>query len=81
MKRKTKLVCGTGEGSLITFNSGDYSMFNDEFPCVDKGAAVNRLVPVTENIVISALDNGKIRYILYILIFDIFIFTYDLFII
>ncbi|KAL5235957.1 hypothetical protein ACI65C_003367 [Semiaphis heraclei] len=61
MKRKTKVVCGTGEGSLITFNTGDFSMFNDEFPCVDKGAAVNRLVPVTENIVISALDNGKIR--------------------
>ncbi|CAH1725211.1 unnamed protein product [Aphis gossypii] len=61
MKRKTKVVCGTGEGSLITFNAGDYSAFNDEFPCVDKGAAVNRLVPVTENIVISALDNGKIR--------------------
>jgi len=65
MKRKTKVVCGTGEGSLITFNAGDYSMFNDEFPCVDKGAAVNRLVPVTENIVISALDNGKIRYDVY----------------
>ncbi|XP_050546421.1 WD repeat-containing protein 55 homolog isoform X2 [Daktulosphaira vitifoliae] len=61
MKRKTKIVCGTGEGSLITFNTGDYSMFNDEFPCVDKGAAVNKLLPVTENIVISALDNGKIR--------------------
>lgn len=61
MKRKTKLVCGTGEGSLITFNTGDYSLYNDEFPCVDKGAAVNKLVPVTENIVISALDNGKIR--------------------
>ncbi|VVC32314.1 Hypothetical protein CINCED_3A025719 [Cinara cedri] len=61
MKQKTKLVCGTGVGSLITFNAGDYNMFNDEFPCVDKNAAVNRLVPVTENIVISALDNGKIR--------------------
>ncbi|XP_060836104.1 WD repeat-containing protein 55 homolog isoform X2 [Rhopalosiphum padi] len=61
MKRKTKVVCGTGEGSLITFNTGDFSVFNDEFPCVDKGAAVNRLVPVTENIIISALDNGKIR--------------------
>lgn len=62
MKQKTKLVCGTGVGSLIAFNTGDYNMFNDEFPCVDKNAAVNRLVPVTENIVISALDNGKIRY-------------------
>jgi WD40 repeat protein len=61
MKRKTKVVCGTGEGSLITFNTGDYSVYNDEFPCVDKGAAINRLVPVTENIIISALDNGKIR--------------------
>lgn len=62
MKRKTKVVCGTGAGSLITFNAGDYNLYNDEFPCVDKGAAVNRLVPVTENIVISGLDNGKIRY-------------------
>lgn len=44
-------------------------MFNDEFPCVDKGAAVNRLVPVTENILISALDNGKIRYDKYIFFF------------
>lgn len=70
MKRKTKVVCGTGEGSLITFNTGDFSMFNDEFPCVDKGAAVNRLVPVTENIVISALDNGKIRYDKYIFCFS-----------
>lgn len=69
MKRKTKVVCGTGEGSLITFNTGDYSMFNDEFPCVDKGAVVNKLVPVTENILISALDNGKIRYISLITIF------------
>ncbi|XP_050433684.1 WD repeat-containing protein 55 homolog [Adelges cooleyi] len=61
MKRKTKVVCGTGEGSLITFNAGDYAVYNDEFPCVDKGAVVNKLVPVTENIVLSALDNGKIR--------------------
>lgn len=61
MKRKTKLICGTGEGSLITFNTGDCSMYNDEFPCIDKGTSVNQLVPVTENIVISALDNGKIR--------------------
>lgn len=72
MKRKTKVVCGTGEGSLITFNTGDYSMFNDEFPCVDKGAVVNKLVPVTENILISALDNGKIRYISLITIFFIY---------
>lgn len=73
MKRKTKLVCGTGEGSLITFNTGDYRAFNDEFPCVDKGAAANRLVPVTENIVISALDNGKIRYALQFIVLFIYI--------
>lgn len=70
MKRKTKLVCGSGEGSFITFNTGNYSAFNDEFPCVDKGAAINKLVPVTENIVLSALDNGKIRY--YILSYTCF---------
>ncbi|CAH1733012.1 WD repeat-containing protein 55 homolog [Aphis gossypii] len=61
MKQKTKVVCGTGVGSLITFNTGDFNAFHEEFPCFDKDAAVTRLVPLTENIIINALDNGNIR--------------------
>ncbi|KAE9543907.1 hypothetical protein AGLY_001885 [Aphis glycines] len=61
MKQKTKVVCGTGVGSLITFNTTDFSVFNEEFPCFNKDAAVTKLVPLTDNVVISALDNGNIR--------------------
>jgi len=69
MKQKTKVVCGTGVGSLITFNTGDFNTFNEEFPCYDKDAAVTRLVPLTENIIINALDNGNIRYDKYTFVF------------
>jgi len=62
MKQKTKVVCGTGIGSLITFNIEDFNAFNEEFPCFDKDTAVTGLVPLTENIVINALDNGSIGY-------------------
>jgi len=62
MKQKTKVVCGTGVGSLITFNTTDFSVFNEEFPCFNKDAAVTKLVPLTDNIVINAFDNGNIEY-------------------
>jgi len=60
MKRKSKLVCGTSNGSLITFKNGDFNNYDQNLQCFDQNVIVNKLVPLTEDIVMSVLNNGKI---------------------
>lgn len=59
----TKLAVGTSVGSLLLYSWGQFDSWNDEFPGLDKTKhAINCMIPITENIVITGLDNGYIRY-------------------
>lgn len=58
----TKLAVGTTSGSLLLYSWGQFSSWNDEFPGLDeKKHAINCMIPVTENIVVTGLDDGLLR--------------------
>ncbi|XP_065202910.1 WD repeat-containing protein 55 homolog isoform X2 [Planococcus citri] len=58
----TKLAVGTTTGALLMYSWGEFSSWNDEFPGVDdKKHAINCMIPVTENIVVTGMDDGLLR--------------------
>lgn len=58
-RSETKLVSGSSKGKLFLFNWEEFGLHSDTF-VVSKNA-INALVPITENIVITAGDDGNLR--------------------
>jgi WD40 repeat protein len=61
MRSETKLLVGSSKGLLYLFNWGQFGYHSDEFPGVK--CAINCLLPVTENIVVCAGEDGILRAI------------------
>ena len=59
MRSETKLLVGSSQGMLYLFNWGQFGYHSDEFPGVK--CAINCLLPVTENIVVCAGEDGVLR--------------------
>lgn len=58
-RSETKLVSGSSKGKLFLFNWNEFGLHSDVF-AVSK-TAINGLVPITENIVVTACDDGNLR--------------------
>nr|CAH7729861.1 unnamed protein product [Callosobruchus chinensis] len=58
-RSETKLVAGSSKGKLYLYNWGEFGLHSDAFP--GPKTAINALVPVTENIVITACEDGNLR--------------------
>jgi len=54
-----KLVAGCGDGRLYMFNWGEFGLHSADFP--GHPDAINHLVAVTENVLITACEDGTIR--------------------
>lgn len=61
MRSETKLLVGSSQGMLYLFNWGQFGYHVDEFPGLKY--AINCLLPVTENIVVCAGEDGVLRAI------------------
>lgn len=59
MRSETKLLVGSSNGTLYLFNWGEFGYHSDEFPGIKHG--INCLLPVTENIVVCACEDGILR--------------------
>ncbi|XP_072745941.1 WD repeat-containing protein 55 homolog [Anoplolepis gracilipes] len=59
-KSESKLLLATSKGKMYVYNWGEFGLHSDEFPNVTK-AAINCMIPITENIVITGAENGIIR--------------------
>ena len=57
--RDSKLVVGSGDGKLYLFNWREFGLHSDQFP--GHPDAINSLLAVTDNIVITACEDGAIR--------------------
>ncbi|CAH1117488.1 unnamed protein product [Phaedon cochleariae] len=55
----TKLVSGSSTGKLYMYNWEEFGLHSDAFP--GPKTAVNALVPITENIVVIACEDGNLR--------------------
>lgn len=58
-KNETKLLAGSSKGKLFLFNWNEFGLHSDIFP--GPKCAINSLIPVTENIVVTAGDDGNLR--------------------
>lgn len=58
-RTETKLVSGSSKGKMFLFNWGEFGLHNDSF--VGPKVAINALVPITENIVVTASEDGNLR--------------------
>lgn len=45
---------------MYVYNWGEFGLHSDEFPNVTK-TAINCMIPVTENVVITGGENGIVR--------------------
>lgn len=63
---------GTGKGKMYVYNWGEFGLHSDEFPNLTK-KAINCMIPITENIVITGGEDGILRYSL---TFIIYLFLY-----
>merc|ERR550517_698740 len=59
VRSNTKLVVGSGAGSLYLFSKGQYGLHSDQFPGHPDG--VNCIIPVTDNVVMTGCEDGNIR--------------------
>lgn len=59
-RHNTKLVVGSSKGRLYLFNWGEFGYHSDVFPGPNK-LAINTLVPITENVVITGSEDGVLR--------------------
>jgi len=59
VRQNTKLAVGDADGRLVLFNWGEFYSHSDIH--TSNGTGINRLVPVTEHIVITGCDNGQIK--------------------
>jgi len=54
-----KVVAGAGSGNLYLFSKGQYGLHSDQFS--GHPDAVNCLVPITDNVVITGCEDGNVR--------------------
>lgn len=59
VQRNSKLVAGGGNGRLYMFNWGEFGYHSAEFP--GHPDAVNDIVAVTDNVIVTACEDGAIR--------------------
>ncbi|XP_046488094.1 WD repeat-containing protein 55 homolog [Neodiprion pinetum] len=59
-KSETKLLAGDSKGRMYVFKWGEFGLHSDEFPSVTK-KSMNCMVPLTENIVVTAGEDGILR--------------------
>jgi len=55
----TKLVVGSGLGTLYLFSEGQYGLHSDQFPGHPDG--INCMLPITDNVVITGCEDGHLR--------------------
>lgn len=53
-------MVGTNKGKLYVYNWGEFGLHSDEFPSITK-RAINCMVPITENVAITAGEDGILR--------------------
>ncbi|XP_044750493.1 WD repeat-containing protein 55 homolog [Coccinella septempunctata] len=58
-RHETKVLVGTNKGKLLLFNWNQFGLHSDIFP--GPKTPINSLVPITENIVVTACDDGVLR--------------------
>lgn len=58
-RNETKVLAATSKGTLYLYNWREFGLHSDAYQ--GPKTCVNRLVPITENIVVSAGDDGHIR--------------------
>ncbi|XP_076230809.1 WD repeat-containing protein 55 homolog [Calliopsis andreniformis] len=61
-KSETKVLATTNKGKVYVYNWGEFGLHSDEFPSVTK-KAINCMVPITENVAITAGEDGILRAI------------------
>ncbi|XP_068987952.1 WD repeat-containing protein 55 homolog [Bombus flavifrons] len=59
-KSETKILVGTNKGKMYVYNWGDFGFHSDEFPNLTK-KAINCMIPITENVVITGGEDGILR--------------------
>ncbi|XP_048511074.1 WD repeat-containing protein 55 homolog isoform X2 [Athalia rosae] len=59
-KSESKLLAGSSKGRMYVFNWGEFGLHSDEFPSLTK-KSMNCMVPITENIVVTAGEDGILR--------------------
>lgn len=59
-KSESKLLTASSKGKMYVYNWGEFGLHSDEFPNVTK-TAINCMIPVTENVVITGGENGIVR--------------------
>ncbi|KAG6796996.1 WD repeat-containing protein 55 [Apis mellifera caucasica] len=59
-KSETKILVGTNKGKMYVYNWGEFGFHSDEFPNLTK-KAINCMIPITENIVITGGEDGMLR--------------------
>lgn len=59
LRSETKLVVGTGVGRMYIFDWGKFGLHTDVYP--GHRECVNAVVPITEDIAITALEDGTLR--------------------
>lgn len=59
-KSETKILSATSKGKMYVFNWGEFGLHSDEFPSLTK-KAINCMIPITENIVITGGEDGILR--------------------
>ncbi|XP_060517991.1 WD repeat-containing protein 55 homolog [Cylas formicarius] len=55
----TKLLAGSSKGKLYLYNWNEFGLHSDAFP--GPKHAINGLIPITENIVVTACEDGILR--------------------
>uniref|UniRef100_A0A6P7H0G3 WD repeat-containing protein 55 homolog n=1 Tax=Diabrotica virgifera virgifera TaxID=50390 RepID=A0A6P7H0G3_DIAVI len=58
-RTETKLVSGSSKGKLFVYNWEEFGLHSDIFP--GPKTSINSLVPITENIVVTACEDGNLR--------------------
>ncbi|CAH1957467.1 unnamed protein product [Acanthoscelides obtectus] len=58
-RSETKLLAGSSKGKLYIYNWSEFGLHSDAFP--GPKTTINAMVPITENIVITACEDGNLR--------------------
>lgn len=59
-KHESKLLSASNKGKMYIYNWGEFGLHSDEFPNTTK-KAINCMIPVTENVVITGGEDGIVR--------------------
>lgn len=59
-KFESKVLSASNKGKMYIYNWGEFGLHSDEFPSVTK-KAINCMIPITENVVITGEEDGIVR--------------------